>query len=497
MGSVFQFLKRYSFQLFVIAGIALMCLTSLEMQAYQFLYLEDKRSLGILLTVAEVKQILNAISDMNIAFIHGATTDIVKALDKAQQFLIASSFITSLQLLVIKLSQYIWIKIIAVILLAGTFFARSKQLCSKVLILVLALNPGVVLFTIGVEKISNEIHHEEMDNGLYQRLSKMSANLKREHAELMQQHAAQMRKDDKEGGIFGWFHKIWDDVSYDYKYAKESVEGDLKEFRTILKAGGKTVFKDALLYFTNLFLIMVLLPFGYALGIYYLARHLFKQVPHSTVDFTNIELKDFLQQVTPHAPAQDISSGKTVPSTAPSAGILGKAKQFVNSEVAQVESAAAKGAGKLKTGLAEEAGEVSEKLKSEAKQLEQQAKQKLSQEVSAAEQAIKDREPAIVDELESGIGQAKTKVQSAEDKLASELPNIEDKAKFLAASVQAKLAYELPHLSEAEVEAAAKKVVEHLKSETAQLSQNIESKASDAVDAVEAKVQAKKPLIDL
>lgn len=300
------FIYVYYFQIIATVAILLSCYTSLEHQAHLYILSANEKSLAMLVAAAEIKQLLAVVSGLDISFIKTSTANIIQTFEKIENTLIVSGFVTTLQLFIMTLSKHLWLKLLAVGLLAGTFVTAYRRICCKILIVVLAINPGIAVYSVTVKGLSDEVS-KTFNATLYTKLSTMSQHLKQETNTLTKQHQKQLEKIKKSHSDFTFFKKLWSDVKYDVSYAKDTIESDYQELKIVLASGGKNILKETLIYITQLILLLVLLPLGYLWLVIKLCQKLFNNIPHGTVNITNGEFFTSMQ----HGIEQAVASTKT------------------------------------------------------------------------------------------------------------------------------------------------------------------------------------------
>ncbi|NQY07955.1 MAG: apolipoprotein A1/A4/E family protein [Flavobacteriales bacterium] len=240
-----------------------------------------ENNLRFLSLVSETKMIVAGLSSIKIPFIEGITKDLNESLAKVQQFLLVTDVISFLQVLILSISKSWIIKVSLVALLLLSFVKGTKKICSKILILSLALNPGLAIFSVGVQELSKAASIDFGDSYI-KKLKTSVAGIKGDKAKLMQQHASQMTqiKNGKKGVHL--LKGFKEDISYDFKKAKGDIKGAHQHIRLLIHEAGHEMTSKIFGFGSMVIFSMILMPLGYGLIIYLLFNSLFKanHLPH-------------------------------------------------------------------------------------------------------------------------------------------------------------------------------------------------------------------------
>lgn len=280
----------YLIRLLAVIAIVLMSFSSLEHDAMRAVVAANEKSVGSLLLITELKQLLSAVSSIDIAFIEGAIKDIVTSLNKAENLLFVSGILTTLQMLIIKLSLMDVIKYAVVLCFVASFIGWFQRLSLKALLVLLMLSPGLTLYSNTLHFLADDMV-KVIEGDLYTKLSHLTRELDKEKNTLLKKHQADLKKIDHSHSDFKWFHRLIADVSYDFDDVKDTVEGDYSTLVTVLRGGGKAILKETIGYFTKLFFLAFLLPVGYLYLLYAVVRYAFPKAPYAEV-----KLLDKLEQ---------------------------------------------------------------------------------------------------------------------------------------------------------------------------------------------------------
>lgn len=244
-----------------------------EPQGLKFLTDVNKNSTEVLLFTGEIKQIIASLEGIDIPFVQGSIQQVVHSFNKAENLMMLSSLVIAFQLILFELSRITAIKMLALIFFAGTFLAKTNKLSTKLLILILAINPGLILFSAATQHLSESVG-QGFNDGLHTRLALIADGLRTEKAQLMTAHEADLKHIKKDDKGFKFFRRLASDVMYDLSDAKSEIKGDIKEIRTIFKIGGKDLIKSVMERVAHSLFFMLHLPLAYACFIYLLFQHL-------------------------------------------------------------------------------------------------------------------------------------------------------------------------------------------------------------------------------
>jgi hypothetical protein len=271
-------MKARNWALYItLAGFVVLALSGLlESRAHGFVKEVSERNLTFMSSIAEIKLVLSSVSSTNVPFLSGEATEVNKALDGAQNYLFYINIISLLQLLIVTISKSIIIKTALVGLLVFAILKATRSVCTKLLIVVLTLNPGLMICTIAVQELSKE-GKIDFGSGYQSELRTLVANVQQEKSQLMQEHAKQLTQINNGDKHVDFFSRLKEDVSYDVKKAKVDIKGDYSEIRLIVKDAGQTIQRKIYIFCTTVLFCMLLLPIGYALLVYIIYKSLYKQ----------------------------------------------------------------------------------------------------------------------------------------------------------------------------------------------------------------------------
>ncbi len=234
-----------------------------------------KKNVSFLALTTEIKLVMAGLSSMNIPFIAGYTSDLNVTIEKVQEFLLLTNVISFLQVILISISKSWILKIITLVLFGLCFLKKTKVISSKILLLSLALNPGLILFSVGVQQLSQEASIDY--GGKY--LEKLKASVhagKLENAKLMKQHASDLAKIHNGQKGIQILNEFKEAISYDFKKVKSDIKGANANIRLLIHEGGHELTTKLFGFGSMIIFNMVILPIGYVLLIYILFNSLFK-----------------------------------------------------------------------------------------------------------------------------------------------------------------------------------------------------------------------------
>ena len=246
-----------------------------EERAFQFVSEVYKKNLSFLALTTELKVIIAGISSIKIPFVDGITTDIGGTIGKIQHYLLLTNVISFLQVILISISKSWILKVGTVVLFGLSFLKNTKVLCSKLLLMTLALNPGLTLYSVAVQQISQEASIDFGDKYLEKLKTSVNA-VKSEKSALMMQHASDITKINNGQKGIHILKRFRENIAYDFKKTKLDIKGEYANIRLLIREGGHEMTSKIFGFCSMILFTMILLPLGYALLIYILFNTLFK-----------------------------------------------------------------------------------------------------------------------------------------------------------------------------------------------------------------------------
>lgn len=241
-----------------------------EQTAIEYIKGISEKNIGFLGLVIELKLIFSGVSDF-IPFLKEHNSTINESLEKAEHYLMTVNIISLVQLMLLEISKAWLIKVLIVILFLATFFRSSKKLSSRLLILVLALNPGLTIYSVTMHHLSQTSSFDYGQEYLTE-LKATADTLQAERSQIMQEHAKKLTEinNGKKGIVL--FKKLKEDISYDLKKAKTTIKGDYSEIRLIIRDGGKEIVRKIFIFCTMVLFSLLIVPIGYVVIVYTIYR---------------------------------------------------------------------------------------------------------------------------------------------------------------------------------------------------------------------------------
>jgi len=273
-------IRKYvqSHELLTVAALAALVILSLwgvfEGPAYTFLKGVTERNFGFLALISEVKNITSGLGSVKIPFVSGYADQVGSSLNKAQSYLLLTSAISFVQVLFVSLSKTWVVKAFLVVLFVLTLIPKTRRHSTKLLVVVLALTPGLSVYTVAVREISKAASFDFGDAYLAKLKDEVSA-IKAEHASLMQEHASQVTRSNNGDQSVVFLQRIKEDLSYDIKSTGDDIKGAYVHTRMLLSTAGHEMVSKVLGFCAMVVFCLLILPVGYALLVYVLFNSLF------------------------------------------------------------------------------------------------------------------------------------------------------------------------------------------------------------------------------
>lgn len=247
----------------------------LEERASKFITSVMTKNLHFLALVEDIKLVIGGLSSIDVPFIKGISGNLNTSLDKTENFLLLTNVITFIQFMLISISKSWILKGLTLILFGLIFIKSLKKYAIKLLILTLAINPGLSIYSITVDKISHDAHIDFGDNYLKKLKLQVDAT-KKENATLMQEHAKDITRinNNQKGIVF--FKKLKEDISYDFKKVENDIHGTYRHIRMLIHGAGHEMVSKIFSFCAMVIFSMLLLPIGYVTLIYFLFNIMFK-----------------------------------------------------------------------------------------------------------------------------------------------------------------------------------------------------------------------------
>jgi hypothetical protein len=140
---------------------------------------------------------------------------------------------------------------------------NTKQL----LILLLAISPGLTLYSIGMHRLSSSLE-KQLDSGLHSKLKLIAEKTDAEKSKLLRAHEEALKKEAHENSVEEFFSRVKSDVVYDVEKFSYDIKGDYEEIRALLNTGAANIIKELVVYIVHIILFYILSPLIYAYLIY-------------------------------------------------------------------------------------------------------------------------------------------------------------------------------------------------------------------------------------
>jgi len=270
-------LKNKNNTVFLVVASLLLIITFtglFEGRAINFLKSVSEDNLRYLGLVGEIKLLLASVSSTQVPFISGETGELNEGLDKSQNYLMVVNVISLTQLLLLTISKSILLKIVLVILFGLSLLPSTKVVSSKLLILALAINPGLSMFSVVVQQISKEATISFGTPYLSQ-LNQLTDSLRKEKASLMQEYDQKMTEINNGSRGVKVLSRLREDISYDVQKLKLNISGDYTHLRQVIRDAGDELFRKLFIFCTSVLFCQLILPIGYVILIAILFKSLF------------------------------------------------------------------------------------------------------------------------------------------------------------------------------------------------------------------------------
>ena len=247
--------------------------SSLESRAYQFVLATEVQNSKLLLTASGIKLVLATVADLDAPIISSEAKEMGGLFNSIENLLLISNIATTLQLVLLKISKAKILGLIALLLLAGTFVKEINSLSKKLLILLLFINPGVTIYSIGMHGLSNELS-KELHSELAQKLTVITDQMQAEESELSQKHKKQLEHNAHDSKIKRYFEDFKENVVYKVKSTVDKAEGEIKKIRLILRSG-PDILRGVVKFCAHMLIFSFFMPLLYLYALYQITIKLF------------------------------------------------------------------------------------------------------------------------------------------------------------------------------------------------------------------------------
>jgi len=246
-------------------------------RAMQFAAQVSKNNAEILEAVMEIKLVLAVVEDLNITLLSGPAGEFMTMLGRIENLLILSSTASLVEVLMLQLSKSHVFFGLAVFLLLGSFSKQYGPNCKHWLLIILAISPGLTIYSVASHRISEKLR-PDFSTSLHLQLTQIASEMKLEKKKLYQLHQQKLHKIAKTNKFIGFFEKVKEDVSYTVSKDFDSLDGDYKTIKEVLKSGPALI-KETISFCAHLFLFNIIMPLGYLGVLYLMIKHILAPRP--------------------------------------------------------------------------------------------------------------------------------------------------------------------------------------------------------------------------
>ncbi|MBO6622538.1 MAG: hypothetical protein JJ892_07155 [Balneola sp.] len=252
----------------VLSGLLVMIAISgvLEESSVKYVKGIAEKNLGFLGLLTELKLLVSGISDF-VPFLKEHNQTFNESLGKAEHYLLIANVISLTQLMLLEVSKTWFVKGLVILLFGLTFLPKLKSLPKKLFIVVLAVCPGLQLFSVSMHQLSKPTTIDYGEKYLTE-LNASVDSLQSERAQLMQEHENNMTEIDNGKKGIRLFKKLKEDISYDLKKSAATIKGDYSQIRILLHSGGKEILRKLSIFGTMVFFSLFIMPIGYSIVVY-------------------------------------------------------------------------------------------------------------------------------------------------------------------------------------------------------------------------------------
>ena len=468
-------ISRNLFGIIAAIFILIALIGPLDNKSTSFIKESTEKTIKFQALIAEVKMVLSGLSKIDIPFINGHSDELTKSLDDANQYLLKVSVVVFSQLMLATISQSWVFKILLILLFITFLWRKNSMLSAKFLIILLAINPGLSIYTNGVSYLSQQSAIDFGEKYLV-KLETQVENLKNEKSELMAKHEQQRtqeRNGERHVNVFG---KLKEDISYDFKKVGDDLKGDFLQIRLLIKEAGHEMTIKVYNFCTMILFCFLLLPIGYLIIIYTIYRSSF-----GTMAVLVKDAKELAGDVTNQVEHLTIFEKTGNALKAAWNELKAEPGKIVHAIENKVESA--------DTAVHEEIKNIRDEFKNEL----QTIKNELKARVKGAEKTV---ESKVITDTEKLKSEVKTDVDGVENELANQLKSdktkLTDKVEAEVDKVESNLDRDVHNVIskgkgkidtvEQDLKAGVKEKEQQVKSEIAGEVKNVESAIKEKVD---------------
>ncbi|RZS99033.1 hypothetical protein [Aquimarina brevivitae] len=210
---------------------------------------------------------LSYVASLNIPVVDGYATDVEKDLTKVSNYLTIAHILVKLQVLLLKLSNMMFFKILALVLIVGLFFEKHKKTAFKLLMICLLINPGLSIYVNLIHKTAT-VTKLNLGVDLHQKLSEIKLDFTKKEQELKDKQdkrkAKQLAAAEKKGkDHISFFKKAEDAVLDTVEDAGAKVKEEVKLAEEIVTIDTESLLVHLVNLITAIALLYLLLPLLY------------------------------------------------------------------------------------------------------------------------------------------------------------------------------------------------------------------------------------------
>jgi hypothetical protein len=254
--------KNYVFPVLAMVCLVMALTGTFHDRAFAFLKTVAEQNLRAHSLLDDMRQILAGISQVQIPFVSGDTAEISAGLEQVESYLHWTKLLSVLQLMFLMVGKSLLLKVLLLVLFVFSFVPGTKVVCSRLLLLALAINPGLSMFTVTVNYITREAAISQDGSSLSQ-LQQTVDSLHSEKAQLMLEHQQGLTRLSNGEKGFQPFGRLQEDVAFDRKDAGGLISGNYTYLRSVLKNPDETVKRKLFLFAASSLFGLLVLPLGY------------------------------------------------------------------------------------------------------------------------------------------------------------------------------------------------------------------------------------------
>ncbi len=261
-----------------VVGIGLLILIAFlglfDRSASEFVSKALSNNLELIEAVESLQFIMTGVESVKVPFVSNYAGKIAQDIAQVESYLLLATALNFVQYILMAINQSFLFDLALVVLFVFTWFPKGRRLSSKYLVLALALNPGLLIYTTGMQQLA---HYSAIDFGA-KYIGELQADidtLKTEKTQLMLEHEQALVKISNGEEGFQPFRRLKEDVAYDLKKTKVEIHGDYAKLRHFFRDAGYEVTAKVVGFFSMVLITMLLLPLVYFALIYMLYKQLF------------------------------------------------------------------------------------------------------------------------------------------------------------------------------------------------------------------------------